>query len=501
MKESRDNKVKVAVLDFGSSAIKLAIAEKNKVSETKTQSHREDYFRVIHLDSAPAEGAIQRGVVFNLSETSEKVRKLISHAEQELGIEISNVYANISGQGLHSLLVKQSEDYDAPHEITQADIDRLWGNIEEHEGRYYLNADFARFYVNGSPVQRPIGVKAMKLQVSIQTVVTDTYVVDNVDEVLIHKLGLEVQPYLSGMVELAKRILTPEQKRIGSALIDFGAETTTVCYFNHGVLEALRVIPMGGNQVTYDLTALDISPEEAERVKISKGSLTLDTSDKEEIVVKAPDMSTEKRISRYSVNQYIEARTREIVDNIKAVIARAKRVEGDFSLPGGIAISGGASKLTGLVEYLKEMFGGELSVKQIGATLFANSGNQEMISTPEFHALYAMLFVADSDVQMVASTDENISGEPVADNTENPVDPIIINPSNVASDPNERMLPFDEEDMKNATTPIPNVANEKPKKVKRKKESKGGTFARAMKGIKDLFAMSENEEQYSDDDF
>ena len=357
MREHREDKINVAILDFGSSAIKLAVAEK--------MAPGDELFRTVYLDSEPSEGAVQRGVVFNLSETSEKVRKLLSRAEADLGIEIDHLYASISGQGLHSLLIKQVEEYDAPHEITQADIERLWGKIEEPDGKFFLNADFARFSVNGSSVLRPVGVKAMKLQVSIQTVVTDRMVTDNVEEVLAHKLDLEVEPYLVGVVELSKRVLTPEQKRIGSALVDFGAETTTVAYFNHGVLESLRVIPMGGNQITYDLTDLDISPEEAERVKIAHASLSLDTSDKEELIVKAPDMRTDKRISRYNVNQYIEARTHEIVDNIKAIIARAKGSEGDYKVPGGMVITGGASKLAGLPEYLKDKFGGELSVKQV----------------------------------------------------------------------------------------------------------------------------------------
>ncbi len=435
MREHREDKINVAILDFGSSAIKLAVAEK--------MAPGDELFRTVYLDSEPSEGAVQRGVVFNLSETSEKVRKLLSRAEADLGIEIDHLYASISGQGLHSLLIKQVEEYDAPHEITQADIERLWGKIEEPDGKFFLNADFARFSVNGSSVLRPVGVKAMKLQVSIQTVVTDRMVTDNVEEVLAHKLDLEVEPYLVGVVELSKRVLTPEQKRIGSALVDFGAETTTVAYFNHGVLESLRVIPMGGNQITYDLTDLDISPEEAERVKIAHASLSLDTSDKEELIVKAPDMRTDKRISRYNVNQYIEARTHEIVDNIKAIIARAKGSEGDYKVPGGMVITGGASKLAGLPEYLKDKFGGEMSVKQVSPAFFSDGGNQELTANPEFHSLYAMLYAANVDV---ARTEEEPSVvEQHEEQHEEPAIHIVEGEADIMSQPG--VLPFDEEDL------------------------------------------------------
>lgn len=486
MREHREDKINVAILDFGSSAIKLAVAEKMAPSD--------ELFRTVYLDSEPSEGAVQRGVVFNLSETSEKVRKLLSRAEADLGIEIAHVYASISGQGLHSLLIKQVEEYDAPHEITQADIERLWGKIDEPDGKFFLNADFARFSVNGSSVLRPVGVKAMKLQVSIQTVVTDRMVTDNVEEVLAHKLDLEVEPYLVGVVELSKRVLTAEQKRIGSALVDFGAETTTVAYFNHGVLESLRVIPMGGNQITYDLTDLDISPEEAERVKIAHASLSLDTSDKEELIVKAPDMRTDKRISRYNVNQYIEARTHEIVDNIKAIIACAKGSEGDYKVPGGMVITGGASKLAGLPEYLKEKFGGELSVKQVSPAFFSDGGNQELTANPEFHSLYAMLYVANVDV---ARTEEEPSVvEQHEEQREEPTIHIVEGEADIMSQPG--VLPFDEEDLKPQAEPAPRVKprRERTPKPKKEKSNKSSFMGR----LKDLFAMSDDDSNFSDDE-
>lgn len=495
MKESRDDRIKVAVLEFGSNSIKLAVAEK----EADLAEGTDAPFRLLYLDSEPSEGAIQRGVVFNLSETSEKVRRLLQRAEADLDCEIGHVYANISGQGLHSLHIKQAEEYDAPHEITHDDIKRLWANIEEYDGKLFLNADFARFLVNGSAVQRPVGVKAMKLQVSIQTVVTDMMVADNVEEVLSHKLGLEIGAYLVGLVELSKRVLTAEQKRIGSALVDFGAETTTVCYFNHGVLESLRVIPMGGQQITYDLTSLDISPEEAERIKISKGSLTLDTSDKEELTVKAPDMLTDKRVSRYNVNQFIEARMHEIVDNIKAVIARAKGEEDDYKIPGGMVVTGGASKLSGLLTYLKEMMGGELSVKQVGPAIFQDGNNQELINNPEFHNLYAMLCVAKEDI---AAKEPEVE-EPVQTSAPaaEPMESEIHIEDGSQSSNNEGALPFDDEDWKPQPKPQPSYQSRKSKSRASKRSSKSNGKASLWSKFKDLFDLADGDDsKYSDDE-
>ncbi len=493
MKDSKERKVKVAVLDFGSSMIKLAIAERSVARDDNKATGTS--FRVIHLDSEPSEGAVQRGVVFNLSETSEKVHNLIARAENDLGVSITNVYANISGQGLHSHLIRQGIDFDKPHEITQDDILTLWENIHEADDKLFLNADFAKFNVNGNAVQKPVGVKALKLQVSIQTVITNAFVADYVDEVLTSKLGLETQPYLVGVVELSKLALSPEQKRIGSALIDFGAETTTVCYFNHGVLETLRVLPMGGSQITYDLTALDISPEEAERVKITKGSLTLDTSDKEELIVKAPDMLTDKRISRYSVNQYIEARVHEIVDNIKAIITRAKGSNGDYKLPGGMVITGGGSRLNGIVPYLKEKFGSELSVKQIETAFFSDLDNLELINNPEFHNLYAMLFVATDDAcKPIEVEDNEPSNQVAASSEEQPSEPCL------SSANGEGFLPFEEDDLKTITSEEPVRKKAKKSNSERPNNKNNKKNWSLMSKFKDLFAMSDDEELYSNDE-
>lgn len=501
MMDSKDKKMMVAVLDFGSSAIKLAVAEKGIAGEIKAP--RGDRFRVVYLDTEPSEGAVQRGVVFNLSETSEKVRNLLARAEEEIGVKLTNVYASISGQGLHSLLAKMSEEYAAPHEITDQDIRGIWNALDEEPDKLYLYSDpaFARFVVNGSAVQRPVGVKAMRLEMSIQAVVTDAVVGDNVEEVLSRKLGLGLPPYLVGAIELSKRVLTPEQKRIGSAMIDFGAETTTVCYFNHGVLESLRVIPMGGNQLTYDLTSLDISPEEAERIKLTSGSLTLDTSDKEELTVKAPDMRTDKRISRYKVNQFIEARTREIVDNIKAIVARAKGPENDYRLPGGIVITGGASQLTGLTDYVKQQFGGELSVKQVGAGFFPDANNEELINNPEFHCVYALLYQAEEDATLpvdieqateIPTSDTSIVVA-VGEREDGKVAPVITpTPASLFDDEVMEEMEVDETAAR-ATAPAL-------KRGKKKAVKKGGFWGSLSKGFTELFAMQEDESQLSDDE-
>lgn len=454
--------IKVAALDFGSNAIKLAVAEKTIVQDGEDVTTLENHFRVIYLDSEPSDGAVMRGMVFNLNETALKVGKLLKRAEKEIGAEIYTLHIGVAGQGLHSFMIKQSQEYPNPHEITNADIKSLASSTIEQDNLNYLDINFAKFYVNGSFVQNPVGVKASKLEGNYQAIVIDRQRTDDIENVLEDKLSLDTKHHeMIPAVTFSQLVLTPEQRRIGSAVIDFGAETTTVCYFNHGVLESLRVIPMGGAQITHDLMSLKISPEEAERIKTTEGSLDLDPKDNEKIYVKSADMQTENMISRYSVNQLIKARVHEIVENIKAVISR---INEDGKLPGGIVVTGGASRLTGLIPFVQETFD-NVGVKVANQAFFNDTTNQEMIAEPQFHMLYSMLYTAVADIsegKAEVEAKEELHTEELSEEME-------LESATAGS-------LFSEEVLEEVTVSEPKVAKKerKPREERKKKEKQSG---------------------------
>ena len=146
-----------------------------------------------------------------------------------------------------------------------------------------------------------------------------------------------------------------------------------------------------------------------------------------------------------------------------------KRQEGDYKVPGGMVITGGASKLAGLPEYLKDKFGGELSVKQVSPAFFSDGGNQELTANPEFHSLYAMLYVANVDV---ARTEEEPSAvEQHEEQHEEPAIHIVEGEADIMSQPG--VLPFDEEDLKPQADPAPRV---KPRRERTPKPKKAVSY-------------------------
>ncbi|PWQ88791.1 cell division protein FtsA, partial [Enterococcus faecium] len=70
----------------------------------------------------------------------------------------------------------------------------------------------------------------------------------------VERAGIEItdiclQPLAAGSVALSK-----DEKNLGVALIDIGGGSTTVAVFEDGHLLATRVIPLGGENITKDIS-------------------------------------------------------------------------------------------------------------------------------------------------------------------------------------------------------------------------------------------------------
>lgn len=76
--------------------------------------------------------------------------------------------------------------------------------------------------------------------------------------------------YIIRPTAIADLVLTPDEKELGTALVDIGAETTTVAVYKEGTLAFVCTIPMGARLITFDLTSgFNITEEAAEAMKIA----------------------------------------------------------------------------------------------------------------------------------------------------------------------------------------------------------------------------------------
>lgn len=378
------DKYSVVVVDLGTDKIKAALAEKLP----------DGTLDILERTEIPAEGCILRGVVYNQRVTAEKLGVLLRELEDatEGTRRITRIYTCIGGQGLRSKIEELDLPFPDEREITAEDLSDLSHTLQsDPEDSLYATLDTVDplYHVNGNLTDDPIGIKAKSLRVRSQRILAKKQLPDNLHDVVEDKLGLQIEEIMVSPIILGNTFLTKEQKKLGSAVIDFGCGCTSVALYNNGVLAGLRTFPLGSQNITLDLTALHIGLSEAERVKKNDGSADAGKAQDEKVLVKNADERSSREIPLYEINQYVEARTREIVDNITAFV---HEVLGKNGLPGGIVLTGGGSKL----KELPQLVTNALQTKVELSTKTDDLGNTFYIANPEWNLVYSMCLAANT---------------------------------------------------------------------------------------------------------
>ena len=122
-------------------------------------------------------------------------------------------------------------------------------------------------------------------------------------------------------------------------LVDLGADTTTVSVYYKGILRHLSVIPLGSNNITKDLTCLQIEEQDAEKMKLKYAKAYTDISNIDPTLNYPVDK--DRSIESKKFIEIVEARVEEIVENVWFQVP----VEYSDKLMGGIILTGGGSNM------------------------------------------------------------------------------------------------------------------------------------------------------------
>ncbi|MDO4770384.1 cell division protein FtsA [Porphyromonas sp.] len=380
----QNSTITVVVIDFGTYVIKGALAEK----------HADGQFDILYYADEPSDDCIKRGVIYNMEVAAQKAQSVISRLEKLYGKKINKVYSNIGGHTLRTIRHVESLAFEMPHEITAEDIDTLYEKVEgfTHDKYEQLLIDSPQYFINSNYTTSPIGVQALKIDARFQLIVASPQMRSNVQNVIEKKLNLEVAGLPISPLVLSKTFLNEDQKKLGCVLIDFGSGSTTICVFRNDLLTGLRVIPLGAQNITKDIMAMHITESEAERIKKQDGSAIAEPSDKSMIEVNAADKLSTKQISKYELCRFIEARTKEIIDN---VVHHMKEMIKPDDIGGGVIVTGGGSEMRGLLEKLVDAL--KMRVEVASALITNHRQNTPYINNPKLHLIYAMIDYASQD--------------------------------------------------------------------------------------------------------
>ncbi len=355
-----------------------------------------------------ASQGIKRGYVTDMAAATYAIRDAVERAEKNAGTSISSVWVGCSGAGLSSRVAKVEIDIGG-RRIEEDDIEHLLVAARDSiqpDGRMVLHAQPAHYTLDGAHgVANPRGLHAERLGVDIHVMLADGAPVRNLIEA-VQNAHLDVEAVVAAPIAAGHACLTPEERELGTALVEIGGEVSNVAVYAGGMLLGLTAIPFGSSDITDAVAgAFGIRRLQAQRLKSRYGSAIASPSDYKDMVpVNGPgDESAspaargaddQNRVPRAELVSVITEQLSKLTDEI----GRALKAMGFAGAKGGqVVVTGGGSELAGIAEFLQSALGRPVRVGKPPAL----RGLGEANATPGFVTLAGLcLYAADDPVDI-----------------------------------------------------------------------------------------------------
>ncbi len=333
-------------LDIGTSKVVAIVGE---VKE-------DDSIEIIGLGSHPSRG-LKKGVVVNIESTVQSIQRAVEEAELMAGVEIDSVYAGIAGSHVSSLNSEGAVGI-KDGEVTHADVERVIDAARavpipaDQKILHILPQEF--IIDNQEGIHDPVGMSGVRLEVKVHMVTGSVSAAQNIVK-CVRRCGLEVEDLILEQLASSYSVLEEDEKDLGVCLVDIGGGTTDIAVFTGGSIRHTGVIPIAGDQVTNDIAvALRTPTQHAEEIKLKYAcALTQLASADETIEVPSIGDRPPRRLSRQTLAEVVEPRYEELLQLIQAELRRSGF--GDL-VAGGVVMTGGSSKMEGLIELAEEVF-------------------------------------------------------------------------------------------------------------------------------------------------
>lgn len=313
--------------------------------------------QVLAFAQEESPNTIRKGIIDNIDKTTQALTRVIAKLNEKLGVKVNSVYVGLGGQSLRSVHNRVLLQFDGLELLSHKTIDKM---CDTNSGVVYPNAEIKEvvpqeFTIGSRSVVDPVGMQAEMIEANFVNIVARNTLEENIRK-CINAAGLEVQEILISPLCQANTLLTPNEKRSGCALVDMGADTTTVSVYVNNILRHLCVIPLGGSNVTSDITSLKVEAEEAEELKKKYG--TAFRPDNEDKTGQKISLSFDRTEDEEKLQEIVEARYEEIVANVWHHISPYKD-----KMLSGIVLTGGAARIPDLPQAFARQTGGELNLR------------------------------------------------------------------------------------------------------------------------------------------
>lgn len=318
-------------------AIELGSSKITGIAGKKNSDGSISILAVVKEDST---SCIRKGVVFNIDKTVLCLTNIIKKLETTLKTNIARVYVGVGGQSIRSVKNVIIKDLPADTVVSQDMINELMdaNRSMTYAEQEILDAATQEYKVDALYQLDPVGIPCSRLEGNFLNILWRKTFYKNLNQCL-NKAGVEIAELYLAPLALADAVLTETEKRTGCVLIDLGADTTTVLVYYKNILRHLAVIPLGGENITKDITSLLMEDSQAEQMKLKYASAYTDNSDIDDN--KKYPIDHDRKVDSRKFIEIVESRLQEIIENVFYQIPN----EYADKLIGGIILTGGGSNM------------------------------------------------------------------------------------------------------------------------------------------------------------
>ena len=321
-------------------AIELGSSKMTGIAGKKNLDGSISVLAVVKEDSSTF---IRKGVIYNIDKTAQCISNIVKKLTSILKTNISHVYVGVGGQSIRSVKNVIVKNLPADTIVTQEMVNELMdaNRNMSYQDQEILDAATQEYKVDNQYQMDPVGIQCTRLEGNFLNILWRKEFYRKLNKCF-DMAGVAIAEMNLAPLALADSVLTDAERRSGCALVDIGADTTTVSVYYKNVLRHLAVIPLGSHNITKDIASLQMEESDAENMKLKYGSAWTDNGeiDNNQMISIDSDRSVECR----KFVEIVEGRTEEIIENVWYQIPQ----EYTDRLLGGIILTGGGSNMSNI---------------------------------------------------------------------------------------------------------------------------------------------------------
>lgn len=319
-----------------------------------------------------ASAGIKRGYVTDMAAASHAIRDAVERAEKSAGTPVRSVWIACAGAGLASNVVSVDIEIGG-RRIEDEDVEQLLIHAQDMiqpDGRTVLHAQPAHYTLDGAHgIANPRGLHAERLGVDIHVMLADGAPVRNLTEA-VQSAHLMVEGVVAAPLAAGHACLSLEERELGVALVEIGADVTNVAVFAGGMVLGLKALAIGSADITDAIaSAFGIRRSQAERLKCVAGSAIASPADHRELIPvngpnDAPDGAAAGPLARGAddKNRIVRAELISVVTQQLAVLTgevgkALKEMGFSGNRAGQVVLTGGGAELAGMADFMQGALG------------------------------------------------------------------------------------------------------------------------------------------------